>query len=139
MLIEAKGADGSPWTGTGFVYRLNTKARDVVVTNKHVLKDAAEIVMQFVRGGHDGMAVIGKAMKARLSPFVSSDWFGHPEATVDVAVVPLFALHSLTEQGEDFSIKLPERQQPKVQRHRRSSIDGVRRESPCEDSRHDLY
>lgn len=100
-LIKAKGNDESEWTGTGFVYRVKTDQgdRDFVVTNKHVLENAAAVELQFVRGGSDGKPAIGEAMTARLSPFISSDCVGHPDPQIDVALLPLFALRNLTEKG----------------------------------------
>lgn len=100
-IVAAKGADGSTWSGTGFVYDVETDKGNVhfLVTNRHVLEGAAEVTIQFPRD-RDGAPVLGDAVRAILKPLDVSNWHGHPKPEVDVAVLPLsLALNVLLAAG----------------------------------------
>lgn len=87
-IITGLGIDGSTWTGTGFIYTVSTTRGTVnfIVTNKHVLAGASEIILQFVRD-NGGQPAYGQAAKVWIAPFDESRWFGHPVEGVDVAVL----------------------------------------------------
>ena len=91
-LLTAKALDGSGWTGTGFVHAVNTDHGVVhlLVTNKHVLADANQIALQFVRA-EGGRPAYGQRAAITLTDFDQTVWFGHPDAEIDVAVLPLGA------------------------------------------------
>ena len=110
-LVRATFADGSKAVGTAFVYVLGTNEGNVhlLVTNKHVLRDATDVVLQFTRS-RDGEPALGEAVHARFAPFNPATWFGHPAPTVDVGVMPLGpAINQLIAAGnEPFYRALPE-------------------------------
>ncbi len=76
--------------GTGFIVRHNWgegKVGSFLVTNKHVVKDALK--WRFSITQSNGSApIIGQRYNVELSPS-QVNWFGHPDPTVDVAVLPL--------------------------------------------------
>jgi hypothetical protein len=80
-----------------------------LVTNKHVLEGATELSLQFV-SEKDGQPDFGKPAVVGLFPFHHSQWFGHPEPEIDVAVLPLGpALDGLVKAGHrPFFRALPE-------------------------------
>jgi S1-C subfamily serine protease len=84
-----------------------------LVTNKHVLKDAAEATLQFNRD-RAGKPVLGDAVQARISPLDPSNWYGHPGPEIDVAVLPLgLALDQLVALGHrPFFRAVPESHDP---------------------------
>ncbi|MFD6163724.1 serine protease [Oerskovia sp. NPDC060287] len=78
------------WTGTGFVYAVDTDKglASFVVTNKHVLAGAERLTLRFVRANGDEPA-LGLGSTPTLEDFDADWWTGHPEADIDVAVMPL--------------------------------------------------
>ena len=78
--------------GTGFFfdYAEGESRYPFVVSNKHVVQDAKRGTMLFtVREGEQPK--IGERFTVTLEDF-GSKWFGHPEADIDVAIMPLAPL-----------------------------------------------
>lgn len=86
-----------PTIGTGFVfaYELDPvpkgRAAFFVVTNKHVIKDADEGSLVFIKNGGSGKPLIGQGVQIPILHF-EDHWHGHPNADVDVAVMPLLPM-----------------------------------------------
>ena len=89
VFISAQAADGRAWTGTGFIidYRLGGGRTPVLVTNKHVLRDAATAQFRMVAAEGDGPSL--RSTQMTVTGFTPDSWVGHPDPAVDVAVLPL--------------------------------------------------
>lgn len=106
-LIEGTDGVGANWTGTGFLYAVNTDQgrATFVVTNKHVLDRATRLTMRFVRG-IGGQPSLGQQVTVQLNPFGKHLWSGHPNPDVDVAVLPLQpVLTNLAQIGQEAFMK----------------------------------
>lgn len=77
-------------TGTGFFfeYTLGTKKVPVIVTNKHVIKDAIRGILIFTLMGSNGKPAYGKTDTITINNF-KSKWIYHPDSTVDLAILPI--------------------------------------------------
>lgn len=98
VYLTAQGPDYE-WVGTGFLYRaqLGESAAVVfLVTNRHVISDAHSLKLRFVAAGEDG-PTLGRAVELIVEPLSSTAWIGHPDISVDVAVMPLNGLLTLLE------------------------------------------
>lgn len=87
--LSGRDSAGSSWTGTGFI--VNYEVADsaivpVLITNKHVLVGAVELVVRLVRAGTDGEPT-SAATEATFVNFGTANWLGHPVTEVDVAVM----------------------------------------------------
>jgi hypothetical protein len=91
--LQAKNETES-WTGTGFVYAVNTSSgvAHYLVSNEHVFAGASELAIRMVKAGDDGQPELGSATQARIIGFNDSIWIGHPDVLVDVAVIPLYSI-----------------------------------------------
>lgn len=101
--IEGSDGQGAKWTGTGFLYAVNTNqgVATFVVTNKHVLEKATILAMRFVRGS-GGKPLIGQSVTVQWNPFGNHLWVGHGTPEVDVAVLPLQpVLNNLAQSGQE--------------------------------------
>lgn len=106
--IEAQAPAGL-WTGTGFVYAVETNqgVAHFLVTNRHVFTDpvagsAHTVTLRFVHAIPDssGSVTLGKATQTTITGFGPDAWEGHPDADIDVAVMPLTAvLNDMTQRG----------------------------------------
>lgn len=103
-VIHIFGSDGAnEWEGTGFIHlvHVDNGTAAFLVTNKHVLAGATELRLKMVRAaqGNEGPALgVGSEATIRL---VASDWLGHPNPQVDVAIMPLSeALDQLARDGK---------------------------------------
>lgn len=78
------------WTGTAFVYGVDTEGGTVLmlVTNKHVLAGAMRLSARFIARGEGDSPALGEAVVI-TGDLPDSSWTGHPDAAVDVAVLPL--------------------------------------------------
>ncbi len=86
--LEVTGPSGLG-TATAFLfqYEWNGKMLPVLVTNKHVLAEAKQVRFFFtLREG--SQPKIGERLDVTLED-VTSAWHGHPEGTIDVAVMPI--------------------------------------------------
>lgn len=81
---------GQNSTGTGFffIYTINGHQVHVVVTNKHVVKDAKPGTLFLTEANADGTPLIGKIRPLTLDAF-ESRWIPHPDATVDLCILPI--------------------------------------------------
>jgi V8-like Glu-specific endopeptidase len=95
-------ADEREWVGTAFVYAVETDkgTAHFLVSNRHVFQDAKGLTVSFVRGNADGKPIFGQFSAVNFEPFDPAWWRGHPDTSIDVAVLPLSnALNSLGEAG----------------------------------------
>lgn len=95
------------WTGTGFLYgELSEKTEDgrnrykvFLVTNKHVISGLESILVRF-------NPQIGQSAKDYPAQLKGTDgkflWTGHPDAEVDVAVLPI-NLNNVIDEGMKYS------------------------------------
>ena len=104
--IETDLNDGGIGTGTGFFYRL--KQQDdgqhipVIVTNKHVVKDATKGRFRLTLQNAEGLPDIGNHMTIELDTFERRR-VHHPVDDVDLCVLPIAPLLRLAEeQGKKF-------------------------------------
>lgn len=107
--IETDLNDGGIGTGTGFFYRL--KQQDdgqhipVIVTNKHVVKDATKGRFRLTLQNAEGLPDIGNHKTFELDAF-ERRWVHHPIDDVDLCVLPIAPLLRLAEeQGKKFFFK----------------------------------
>jgi hypothetical protein len=102
--IETEGPNGRG-AGTGFFfnYTWGEKVSLFVVTNKHVLQDAT-VARFFLTKGKDGQPQLGQRFDVELEN-LPSQWFGHPNADVDVAIVPAQALFDEIRKGTEVFFK----------------------------------
>lgn len=89
--LEGKAENGSGRAGTGFVYTVPTDRGDAnfLVSNKHVFAGLSELTVRMVRAGDDQTLQLGSATQITLTDFNDGLWKGHPDASVDVAALPL--------------------------------------------------
>jgi Trypsin-like peptidase domain len=89
--IETKNMDGSTGSGTSFVVKdISSPAEHqlFLVSNKHVVSDAVSGIVYLAELGDDGRPILGKPFFLNNDGF-ASQWHGHPDDNVDVAVMPL--------------------------------------------------
>ncbi|MBS3936066.1 MAG: trypsin-like peptidase domain-containing protein [Sulfuritalea sp.] len=92
--------DGSQGTGTAFVFDCmhNGKPHSFVVTNRHLAENVRTGALIFTRK-RDGQPMVGRGFRLDIEDF-SQAWFYHPDASVDLAVLPLRPLEAhIREQG----------------------------------------
>lgn len=92
--IACRLADGSVSTGSGFFYAfVKTEAGNVptIVTNKHVVAGAVSGQFNLTLRGQDGSPLVGQHITIDLDRF-ESRWMPHPDAQVDLCVMPLAPL-----------------------------------------------
>ncbi len=87
--------DGSTGTGTGFFYRLkqqdNGRHIPVIVTNKHVIKNAKNGKFRLTLVENDNLASIGNHLDIGFDDF-ENQWINHPLAGIDLCVMPIATL-----------------------------------------------
>lgn len=89
--IETKNIDGNTSSGTSFVFRDTSLPPDsqlFLVSNKHVVEDAESGTIFFTEKNSSGLPILGQPLFIRNDGF-RYQWHGHPDAGVDVAVMPL--------------------------------------------------
>jgi hypothetical protein len=91
--VETKAGKG---TGTGFMlnYEDNGKTYPFLITNKHVASSTEKTTLTFTRG-KDGKPILGLGATVCCPQDCKLNWFGHPNAKIDVAVAPLVPLLSI--------------------------------------------
>jgi hypothetical protein len=104
--IETDLSDGGIGTGTGFFY--GVKQQDdsqhipVIVTNKHVVKDAIKGRFRLTLQNTEGAPDVGNHMTIELDDF-ERKWIHHPITDIDLCVMPIAPLLRLAEeQGKNF-------------------------------------
>jgi hypothetical protein len=103
--IEAD-VPGGVATGTAFAfqYEWDDKKAPFLVTNKHVVADATQGRFFFTQGD-SGKPQIGQRHDVQIEDFEAC-WHGHPDADVDIAVMPLVpVLQHLANEGKRVFIK----------------------------------
>lgn len=90
--LIARDATGKMWTGTGFVYAVETDrgTAHFLVTNRHVLAGAVELEVNMIRANRAGTGPsLGHGSQITIRDFGPTIWEGHPNNAVDVAAMPL--------------------------------------------------
>lgn len=91
--------------GTGFVFAYEPKgmpegnAAFFVVTNKHVVEDAEEGSLGFIKNDGSGQPLIGQGVQVPILRF-EDHWHYHPNPNVDIAVMPLHTLMNHREEPD---------------------------------------
>ncbi|MGV0993524.1 MAG: S1 family peptidase [Mycobacterium sp.] len=90
--IENTKADGQETVGTGFLFNGTPDgSQDIplLITNKHVIEDSAELRFKFLVSNADGSGPdLGKTLvSVRQGPATAVGVFGHPDPLVDVAAI----------------------------------------------------
>lgn len=100
LRIETADAAGKNGTGTGFVFSYvhDSQQYPVIVTNKHVINDAANGWLTFHLMGANGEPQLGSSHRLHVSDFAKA-WHGHPDPDIDVAVMPLAPVLELLTSG----------------------------------------
>lgn len=88
--IECRNKNGQASSGTGFFFRLfseeNGSCVPVIVTNKHVISEAANCWFHLTLAGSDGMPDYGNHLRIE-NP--DPRWLGHPDPDIDLAILPI--------------------------------------------------
>lgn len=84
-------------TGTGFFFSLKNDVSTgthvpVIVTNKHVIKDALTGKLRFSLKDENGSPLWGQYYDLSLSDF-EARWIKHPDTNVDLCVLPIANIH----------------------------------------------
>lgn len=100
-------------SGTGFIMNLcveTDKCVPVIITNKHVIPDGAEIEFEFCESDEKGHPNDLKSLKCRLC----ETWLMHPDPNVDLCCIPIAQiLREFEKQGKKaFYIPLSPREIP---------------------------
>ncbi|HEX8264489.1 MAG TPA: serine protease [Pyrinomonadaceae bacterium] len=100
--IECELKTGGFGTGTGFFYNINHQGKmlPVLVTNKHVIKNASKGLLHFNLSDEADLPLNGKYHTVVYDNF-ESDWILHPESEIDLCILliaPVF--HKLLEIGK---------------------------------------
>ncbi|MCX7945939.1 MAG: serine protease [Hydrogenophilus sp.] len=93
--------NGSVGSGTAFLYAHPWQGRRVpfVVTNRHLTAGVRRGGLVFTRRDETGRPLVGSAFLLEIDEFATA-WYGHPDAEVDLAILPLRPLlTSAEEQG----------------------------------------
>lgn len=87
--IETELAGGGSGTGTAFVVEhVHARGRTrFVVTNRHLVDDVVRGALVFPLA-RDGQPLLGSRFEVRIDEFGEA-WHRHPDAAVDLAVLPL--------------------------------------------------
>ncbi|MCX5733067.1 MAG: hypothetical protein NTW68_01895 [candidate division NC10 bacterium] len=84
--------DGTPvGTGTSFMFRdpdSDPGHELFLVSNKHVVKSGWNAYVFFTKEADDGTPILGEPFIVNMEGF-EGQWHGHPDADVDVTVMPL--------------------------------------------------
>jgi hypothetical protein len=81
-------------TGTGFFfeYASRTGGYPVIVTNKHVIKDADSATLYFHRTPVNGDPDYEHIEKVTFNHHFKNEWILHPDSNIDLAVMPIGSL-----------------------------------------------
>lgn len=91
--IECDLRGGGIGTGTGFCFdfcREDDRHIPVIVTNKHVVKDAVRGRFLFTEANPDGAPIIGQTLEVEVNEFEAC-WINHPSNSIDLCVFPIAA------------------------------------------------
>ena len=107
--IETTLIDGSRSEGTSFVFRDQASPPRVdlfLVSNKHVVADSVTGQMFFTPKDSTGKPLLGQPFHVQNDQF-GSQWHGHPDPKVDVAITPLSWQLRRWEQGGQVAYLAP--------------------------------
>ncbi len=95
--IEVLTKNGNIASGTGFFYQFQIGENNVpvIVTNKHVIKDAIEGHMYFSIYDDTGKIVGWNKHQINISKFEEA-WIMHPDDKIDLCIMPLAQIFELT-------------------------------------------
>lgn len=102
--IGTTNVDGTTGAGTGFLYQVETAADQsalFLVTNRHVVKDAARADVRFMASKDDSMTEpsLGQVHVVQV-PDPASVFTVHPDSDIDVAIAPVTPwVNALKAQG----------------------------------------
>lgn len=86
--LETEHSDGSDSVGTGFFY--SRKSGDdeflMIITNQHVVADAANVTVTLTRASEDGQPLLGETVTTRVD-LVGWPLVHHPKPSIDVAAI----------------------------------------------------
>jgi Trypsin-like peptidase domain len=89
--IETTLRDGSTGVGTSFVFRdaASPEGQQLfLVSNKHVVAKSETGTVFFMERSADGQPLLGEPFLVKSERF-AHQWHGHPDDSVDIAVMPL--------------------------------------------------
>lgn len=93
--IESRNAQGMPVSGTGFFFLFHNKQNPkitipAIVTNRHVVKDIQDTTLVFTvrKDGRPSNSTV--RYHTQYPPW--QKWIGHPDADVDIAILPLLPI-----------------------------------------------
>jgi len=94
--LESILLDGSSSVGTGFYFAFhkgeNSWDRLAVVTNKHVVKNSMSLEIYLTPFDRDQLPNYASNFKVSLN-IPESEWIMHPEADVDLCILPFEKFH----------------------------------------------
>lgn len=101
--IEALLANGQQSVGTAFFFDVKIddgKVLPLIVTNKHVVKDAIEGHFQLheAEGDGDDIRPSGRYFTVNIQGFTSS-WIGHPDESIDICAMPFQPLREQAQKN----------------------------------------
>lgn len=103
--IACKTQSGGDSTGTGFffIFPLNSNTNiPVIITNRHVIKNATEGTFQLTEANNNGTPNIGMFTTVQLDKF-EGRWISHPNQNVDLCAMPIAPLlHEAENKGKTF-------------------------------------
>ena len=89
IIVEKK--DGKKKSGTGFFYEYKIESGSYMdkftiflITNRHVIEDSDNVVLEFKEKLNDGTVFLGDTFKIRIS----EPWLIHPNSKIDIAILP---------------------------------------------------
>jgi V8-like Glu-specific endopeptidase len=103
--IACKTQSGGDSTGTGFffIFPLNDNTNiPVIITNRHVIKNATEGTFQLTEANNNDTPNIGTFTTVQLDKF-EGRWISHPNQDVDLCAMPIAPLlHEAENKGKTF-------------------------------------
>lgn len=104
--IECNYKNGTSGTGTGFFFDLlqdavNQTHVPVIITNKHVIKDADSTTLIITRADSNGQPIDTLHSRVEITDFEVA-WRKHPDPEVDLCAMPIAEILTiLKHKGED--------------------------------------
>lgn len=92
--IECQDSAGSLSGGTGFLFRFfddGTTNVPVIVTNKHVVRNAVHGAFHLTRARSNGSAAVGDHLRLEFDGFASL-WIDHPDQNIDLTILPIASI-----------------------------------------------
>lgn len=93
-------------TGTGFFYMHHHKGQQIpfIVTNKHVIEGGIGGSFTFTKA-ENGQPLFGQSYVLQVGAEIwASEWFGHPDEDIDIAVLPLGHLAKIIRENSGVEI-----------------------------------